>query len=421
MSLFGSLFSGVSGLNAQSRAMGMISDNIANVGTTAYKGASAQFSNLIARKVGVTAHTPGGVRVHTVYNVGSPGLIQPSASATDLAIAGAGFFVVNSLVDGAGDQAFTRAGSFQPDAEGNLRTPSGHFLQGWALDQDGAIANVNQLQTVNINDINGLAAATKNVELQANLDANQVPVAAYNPGDMAAGLVDPHFELPIQVFDSLGKAHDLKLSFLRTGAADVNTWSVEVSADVDGDGELTDLLESGQLTFDGNGVLTGNTLPEPINIEWNNGAEPSEISFDLGRIVQIAGEFKMRSKAQDGTSAGALTGVSVDASGFVSASFSNGEVRRIFQLPIATFANPGALDPRSGNVFAQTDASGEFNLKVAGTAGAGAVTPEALEAANVDLGEEFTKMIVTQRAYSANAKVINTTDQMLDELIRIGR
>jgi flagellar hook protein FlgE len=180
-------------------------------------------------------------------------------------------------------------------------------------------------------------------------------------------------------------------------------------------------LESGQLTFDGNGVLTDNTLPEPITIGWNNGAEPSEINFDLDRIVQIAGEFEMRSKAQDGTSAGALAGVSVDASGFVSASFSNGEVRRIFQLPIATFANPGALDPRSGNVFAQTDGSGEFNLKVAGTAGAGAITPEALEASNVDLGEEFTKMIVTQRAYSANSKVINTTDQMLDELIRIGR
>jgi flagellar hook protein FlgE len=418
MSLMGSLFSGVSGLNAQSRAMGMISDNIANVSTTAYKGASAQFSNLIARKIGATAHTPGGVRVHSVYNISNPGLIQPSASPTDLAIAGSGFFVVNGLADGAGEQAFTRAGSFAPDAEGNLRTPSGHFLQGWALDQAGAVADVNQLRTVNIADINGVAVATANVEFQANLDADQAPVAAagYAIGDMAAGNVEPHFELPIEVFDSLGQAHDVKLAFLRTGAVADKTWQVEVI--VDG---AADEAASGQVTFGGDGKLVANTLPAAVNVAWANGANPSNVAFDLGNVVQLAGRSEMTSKAQDGTAPGALTGVSVDVEGFVNASFSNGETRRVFQLPIATFANPGALDPRSGNVFAQTQDSGEFNLKIAGTAGAGSVTPEALEGANVDLGEEFTKMIVTQRAYSANAKVINTTDQMLDELIRIGR
>lgn len=409
MSLFGSLFSGVSGLNAQSRAMGMISDNIANVSTTAYKGASAQFSNLIARKVGTTAHTPGGVRVHSIYNVGTPGLIQPSASPTDLAISGAGFFVVNSLGDGAGEQGFTRAGSFQTDNEGNLRTPSGYFLQGWALDQDGAIANVNQVQTVNINDVNGLAAATTKVEVQANLDADQDTAEA-----------GPHFDFPVQIFDSLGIAHDVKVAFTKVIPANGNTWRVDVSADPDGDGVFA-VVETGALEFDGTGAFVDSQLPDPVNIDWGNGSDPSAISFDLAKIVQVDGEYERRSTTQDGTAAGALTGVSVDASGFVSATFNNGQVRRIFQLPIATFANPGALDPRSGNIYAQTDASGEFNLKVAGTAGAGGITPEALEAANVDLGEEFTKMIVTQRAYSANAKVINTTDQMLDELIRIGR
>lgn len=409
MSLFGSLFSGVSGLNAQSRAMGMISDNIANVGTTAYKGVSAQFSNLIARKVGGTTHAPGGVRVHTIYDIGGTGLIQPSASPTDLAIAGAGFFVVNSLADGAGEQAFTRAGSFRPDDDGNLRTPSGYFLQGWVLNEDGAIDNINELQTVNISNINGLAAATTQVDLQVNLDANQ---------DIAdAG---PHFQFPVQIFDSLGTAHDLQVAFTKVAPADGNTWQIDINADPDGDGVFNQ-VGTGALVFDGEGAFVNSTLPDPINIAWGNGADASDISFDLEKIVQVAGEYERRSVAQDGTAAGALTGVNVDASGFVSATFNNGEVRRIFQLPIATFANPGALDPRSGNVFAQTDASGEFNLKVAGTAGAGAITPEALEAANVDLGEEFTKMIVTQRAYSANAKVINTTDQMLDELIRIAR
>jgi flagellar hook protein FlgE len=124
---------------------------------------------------------------------------------------------------------------------------------------------------------------------------------------------------------------------------------------------------------------------------------------------------------QNGAEVGELNGVAVDQEGFVIASFTNGATQKIYKLPIATFANPLALDPRTGNVYGQTAASGEFNLRDAGRGGAGMIAPSSLESANVDLGEEFTKMIVTQRAYSANARVITTTDEMLDELIRISR
>jgi flagellar hook protein FlgE len=444
MSLFGSLFSGVSGLNAQSRAMGMISDNIANVNTTAYKGALAQFENLVTRSRGSYSYSPGGVRAQSFYTVATQGLIQSSASPTDAAISGAGFFVVNAPPDGQGEQLYTRAGSFSPDFQGDLRTTSGYYLQGWALDADEAIIDVNQLQTVNVRSINGLATATTTVSIGANLDADAPAFAgAYVPGDLnawngSAGAVGvpPTFTRDVQVYDSLGRAHDLTLSFLRVGAA--NSWSVEVAAlagEVDAGAHPGGLLATGTLTFGGDGSLQSSALTPvvsgapgtPVDVLWAaaGGADPSAISFEFGDIGGVDGVSQFASPTnvafvnQNGAEVGELNSVRIDEAGYVLAAFTNGEERRLYRLPVATFANPAALDPRSGNVYASTDASGEFNLREAGTGGAGVVAPSALEAANVDIAEEFTKMIVTQRAYSANAKVINTTDEMLDELIRI--
>ncbi|MEK0083231.1 flagellar hook protein FlgE [Benzoatithermus flavus] len=445
MSLFGSLFSGVSGLNAQSRAMSMISDNVANVNTTAFKGADVQFASLVTRQRGaVSTYSPGGVRAQSHYTVTSQGLIQSSASPTDAAISGAGFFVVNTLPRGDGEQLYTRAGSFEPDFEGKLRTASGQYLQGWALDADEKVADVNRLETVNIRRINGFAVATTTVEVGANLDADEAPYAgAYAAGDMAAWQasggasgVKPSFTRPVQIYDSLGRAHDVTLAFLRTGAA--NSWAVELCADpaaVDATVHADGLLASGTVTFSGTGTLASadltpvvsGTAGTPVEIRWArpDGADPSRITFDFGTIggtdglSQFASPTNVAFVRQNGAPVGELNGAAIDENGFVVASFTNGETRRLYQLPIATFANPSGLDPRSGNVFGQTDVSGEFNLRLPGRGGAGTITPSALESANVDLAEEFTKMIVTQRAYSANAKVINAADQMLDELIRV--
>jgi flagellar hook protein FlgE len=438
------LFSGVSGLNAQSRAMSMISDNVANVNTTAYKGAEAQFASLVTRSRGSASYSSGGVRAQSFSTVANQGLIQSTASPTDAAISGAGFFVVTTQPGQAGEQLYTRAGSFNPDFQGDLRTPSGYYLQGWALDANEAIADINDLETVNVHSINGLAAATTRVSMGANLDADQtVYGGAYTAGDLtayaasggAAG-IQPSFTRDVQVYDSLGRAHDLTLAFLRTGAAD--SWGVEVGGAV---GELdtaahpNGLIASGTVSFGGDGALQSATLTPlvpgppgaPIQVRWaaGGGADPSELAFDFGTVGAVDGLSQFASPTsvafvtQNGAEVGELNAVRIDEHGYVIASFTNGQDRRLYQLPIATFANPAALDARSGNVYAQTDASGEYNLRVAGNGGAGVVAPSALEGANVDLAEEFTKMIVTQRAYSANAKIINTTDRMLDELIRM--
>ena len=447
MSLFGSLFSGVSGLTAQSQAMGMISDNVSNVNTVSYKGAAPKFSTLVTRSAAVSTYSPGGARANTSYRIDQQGLLQGSNSPTDAAIDGAGFFVVNSRPDGTGDQLYTRAGSFEQDFLGNLRNNAGFNLQGWALDANEQVINLNQLETVNVRVINGVAAATTNVELGANLDAGQTPFAgAYAAGDMAAfsatgGVAgaQPQMSRAVQVFDPLGGAHNVHLAFLKDAAA--NTWNIEVYADlaeVEAASHPNGLLASGTVTFNGDGTLAStNITPNypaavaggPIGIDWLNASGPndSSITLDLGTVgaadglSQFSSDYNISFAIQNGAEVGELNGVTIDQEGYVIASFTNGATQKIYKLPIATFANPLALDPRTGNVYGQTAASGEFNLRDAGRGGAGTIAPSSLESANVDLAEEFTKMIVTQRAYSANARVITTTDEMLDELIRISR
>lgn len=437
MTLFGTLFSGASGLTAQSRSLGMISDNVANVNTTGYKSAAAQFASLVTRQSAVFNYAPGGVRAVTSFNVTKQGLIQGTDSPTDAAIAGNGFFVVNSSADSSGEQLYTRAGSFLPDHLGNLRTPSGFYLQGWVLDADEEIVDINSLETVNIRSISGVATATTRVEIGANLDSTTTAyTGTYTAGDMelysySSGTsgVQPAYRRDLRIYDSLGEAHTLTLAFLKT--AD-NTWQVELYSDrseLDSGAHSTGLLASGTVTFNGDGTLAAvsGTIASAVSITWDNGADPSSITFDLGTagqtdgLTQFASDTDVAYVQQNGAEVGQLSRVSIDDDGYVVASFTNGAQRKIYRLPIATFANPSALDPRSGNVFAETDASGEYNLRFVESGGAGRLTPAALEMANVDLAEEFTKMIITQRAYTANARVITTVNDMLDELMQISR
>ncbi|MEM7044367.1 MAG: flagellar hook protein FlgE [Pseudomonadota bacterium] len=454
MSLFGSLFSGVSGLTAQSQSMSMISDNISNVSTTAYKGAVADFSSLVTTTANVSTFSPGGVNSNTNYEITRQGLIEPSTSPTDVAIVGDGFFVVSDLSDGTGDQLYTRAGSFKTDFLGNLRNSAGYYLQGWALDNNDEIIDVNQVQTVNIRLVNGTATATSRVEMGANLDATQAPYTgtpAYAAGALAefeatdgASGIQPHFARNVQIFDAIGRPHNVFVAFLKNGTT--STWDVEIYADdseVSGPTDtpagphLNGLLASGQITFDGEGgFLTNGITPVvsgtpggPVDIDWldSDGSADGQVEFDFGTIgetdglSQFASAFNVVFVTQNGAEVGQLNGVSIDEDGFVIASFSNGEQQKLYKLPISNFFNPLALNPRSGNVYSETAASGTFNLREAGIGGAGKISPSSLEAANVDIADEFTKMIVTQRAYSANARIITTTDEMLDELIRISR
>lgn len=463
MSLYGALLSGVSGLRAQSQSLGTISDNISNVNTIGYKRSVAQFSTLVTGASSSSTYYPGGVRASPRAMVDQQGVLQTSTRATDVAILGNGFFVVKSADNASGETLYTRSGSFAEDNQGRLVNAAGYFLQGWALDQQGNIIDVNTIQTVSVSTLNGVAVDTTSVEIGANLNSDQadstmvkadfeVDPTAGAPTEaelLAAGTTTAHFSRQIAVFDALGTKHNLTISFHKLDSSvNPNSWGFAISAEdpteiVSPAGVTGGLIAYGHMTFNGDGSLNdvhfeNVTAPgtdddtQTLAITWANGATPSSIAFDFGTqgppgvgrtdgITQFASANNIAFVNQDGAEVGLRTGVSIDADGYVIASFSNGATQKIWKLPVATFANPARLEARNGNAYAQTELSGEFNLREANTGGAGRIEPGALEGSNVDLSEEFTAMIVTQRAYSASAKTITTADEMLDELLRIKR
>lgn len=436
MSLFGALAAGVSGLAAQSQAMGVISDNITNVNTVGYKNTKSEFSTLVTQTATASSYVPGGVTAVPVALVDRQGLLQASASQTDLAITGNGFFVVNTSstpTATTGTYEFTRAGSFLADENGFLRNAAGLYLQGYRLDANGNIpanrSDLTVLETVNINALTGSATATTSIGLKANLQSSQT-AGTYTAGDMSAGNVTPHFARSVQVTDSKGGSRTLTFGFYRDSALPANQWRAEIYADPASQVTNTNgLLSSGVVAFntDGSIDLTNTTLSTTLSITtWaaGLGIADSTITLDLGTdgatdgMTQFDSSSVLIASDVNGAVFGALTGVTINEDGVLTALFDNGARQDVYKLPVATFPNPNGLANKPGNAYLATDASGNFNLQEAGIGGAGKIASGALESSTVDLADEFTKMIITQRAFSASSKVITTADEMLDELIR---
>ena len=260
-----------------------------------------------------------------------------------------------------------------------------------------------------------------------------------NGENMASGDIVADFSRNVRVYDALGGGHDLRISFLKIGE---NNWAVEVHS-LPPEDVNTNLVNgqvaTGTITFNGDGSLRSlsTSLTNAIEITWTNGALASEMTFDWGTaglpfgtvgateigltdgLAQFASDYKVAFVNQNGAPVGELIGVVIDEEGFVIASYSNGETQKLYKLPVADFTNPNGLQARSGNVYSQTQDSGEVNLREAGTSGTGTVVSAALESSNVELAEELTDMIVAQRAYQASSKVISTTDELLEELTRL--
>ncbi|MCC3306565.1 flagellar hook protein FlgE [Sneathiella sp. HT1-7] len=440
MSLTAAMFSGVSGLAAQSTAMATISDNISNTNTIGYKGTNAIFSTLVTESATDTTYSAGGVLVHPRAQIDQQGLITASDSTTHMAIAGDGFFVVSTAADpttAGGNYVYTRAGTFEPDATGLLRNAQGYYLQGWEIDPDGNIpanqSDLAALSPVNITGLTGNAEATSTINLKANLSSDQTSFGAgYVAGDMTSGAVDPHFVRSFQVYDSMGSAHGITFNFLRTGSgATPNEWTVEITADIDGDGS-EDMLSSSVAAFNSDGTLDlgSTTLTNTITIPWAAALgidTPQAVTLNFGSdglsdgFTQFASNSELVSSEVNGALFGAFNAVFIDEEGTVIAKFDNGTSKEIYKVPIATFANPNGLQNRDGNAYDETPESGTFTLREATLGGAGTIISSATEASTVDIAEEFTRMIITQRSYSAAGKIITTADEMLEELIRLKR
>ena len=423
MSLYSAMQSAVSALGAQSQALAMISDNIANASTTGYKTTTASFSSFVTQANNATQYSAGGVSVTGTQNITQYGLIEATSSATDLAIDGDGFFVVT---DANGDYFYTRDGEFDIDDDGYLVTTDGYYLMGYGLDADGNIIGGNtndlsSLQRINVYDVTGTAAATENVELTAIL-----------PADAAIGDV---FTTNVEVYDSLGVAQNLEMTWEKTAA---NEWSLMVGDPTSpGDSAVTTGTTTGgpfTVTFNGDGTLDTITPAAEISVTgWTSGANDSTIAFDLGTSGGTDGlsqygsdddsslSVELRGVDQDGARFGQWTGVEFGTDGTVTVNFDNDESLAVFEIPLATFPNANGLNAQSGNVYAATMESGAYLLSKASTSGTGSISPGSLEASTVDIADEFTRMIVAQQAYSSASRVITTTNEMMDELTNMVR
>jgi flagellar hook protein FlgE len=439
MSLYSALYAGVSGLGAQASAMATVADNITNVNTVGYKGASAQFRTLVTDGRVSSNYSAGGVAAAPKAMISKQGLLQASSSLTDIGIDGAGFFVVRSSADASGEIAYTRAGSFAPDSAGYLKNTSGFYLQGWPLDSDGNFVNtgnLNQLEPIRPSALTGAALPTTKIEMRANLQSTAEPITgAYVPGSMASGALSPQFARSVDVYDAQGTSHRLTFNFVKTAA---NEWVAEVSAtpatDVTSIGgvAITDgVLASGAVKFNADGSLdlagSDPALFADLDIGWSNGAGSTPIRLGLGDdgglngLTQFGSESALLSSTVDGGMLGTVASVEISDTGIVSAIFEDGTSRAIYQLPLATFQNPDGLTRIGGNAYSMSQQSGNVAINMPGSLGAGVIAASTLEASNVDLAQEFSNMILFQRAYSASSKIITTVDDMLQEVSNLKR
>lgn len=428
MSLYGALNIGVAGLAANSVALSATSSNIANVNTVGYKNQTANFATFL-NTPGLVGNSSAGVAAVIGQDVTTQGLPTSTSSPTDLSISGNGFFVVASNPSSSATQEFTRAGSFTPDENGNLKNAAGLYLLGYKLDSNGNVpTDTSALNLVNVSSLSGKAQATTKLGIQANLQASSTSVPGYTAGQMQSGAVTPDFQRTINIYDSQGGSQPITMSFVKTGA---NTWSYEASYAGDSANlSAANPMHSGTVTFNSDGTLAnvdGAATPSGtfnLTIPWaaSTGLSAQTVAVNLGTVGGTSGltQFDTASTlngtSPDGSSFGNVTGVTVSKDGTVTAQFSNGLSQDVYKVPVATFTNPDGLAQVNGNAYVATKQSGAANVNLANTGAAGSIASQSLEGSTVDLATEFTNLITTQRAYSASARIITTADQMLQQL-----
>jgi len=453
MSINSAMLAGTSGMRANASALAAISDNISNINTVGYKRLRNDFNALLTSNTNPTTYSAGGTISRSRAMMNDQGSTISSTISTHLAVNGKGMFVVRSRSDDATSQDpyfYTRAGQFTPDGDGYLRNAAGYYLQGWAVDASGQVnanpTDLTALEPIRTSGVAGSAEATTQLSLSANLQSS-TPVsaaaatysAATPANNMASGNVTPDFRIPMQVYDSQGGLHTLTLCFLKQGP---NAWYTEVHLP---DAEVIDAapLVNGQLatgivrfTPFGQLDLANSTLPLSFTIgavgaggsEWapSLGLATQTIQMDIGGVgpgglTNYDSPSALGASQVNGTPFGSLASVDVGEDGSVTAMFSNGLTRRIYQIPLATFGNPDGLYSEYGGVYRLSPDAGALSMRIAGSTGAGVMKSRTLENSTVDLAEEFSSLIMTQRAYSASSKIITTADEMLDELIRLKR
>jgi len=429
MSITSSMYTGAAGLSSHSDAMGVISDNIANVNTVGFRSSRANFSDVLGGLL-AGSHIGAGSMIGSVQTQFAEGALLGTGNATDLAIRGDGFFVVSGTLEGITSDYYTRAGQFQIDPDGFMVTGSGLRLQGYGLDASGNLMTTpGDLQL----DTSALPpTASSSIGLDANLDATQAvdptPFDILDPGATS------DWSTSVTVYDSLGAPHQLSLFFKKTQDAPTQQWDVHVAApgaDLD-PAVAQDYAELGvsTLDFDTAGALTASSLAS-VNVPWA-GAAPATIALDFGTptsaggtgldgLKSYAGTSAATAVSQDGSGTGELSEFSILPDGTIEGRYSNGQSRALGQVVTARFAANGGLERHGDALFSATGESREPVLGVPGTRGHGALSSGSLEASNVDLAREFVTMIAVQRGFQSNSRTISTADEMLTDIVSLKR
>jgi flagellar hook protein FlgE len=408
----------LSGLDAYSNELSVISNNLANLNTTGYKDEGSSFRDLFYQTMGTTGggnpvQIVNGVQVQSVSANFNDGSLDNTGVSTDMAITGDGFFVTQQN----GVMQYTRAGNFTVDQAGELTTQDGQIVLGYPA--VGGVVNAGgALGALQVGKgLTSPASATTQLQLNSNLNAS-------------ANVGDPPFNTPVTVYDSLGTPHVLTFQFSKTAA---NTWSYQISipaADTGASGpDPTVISGPASLVFDSSGKLTTPaTNVSGIKVTgFADGAADLDLTWNLydsasaPTITQMAAPNTTASTHQDGYNSGTLRDFNVDSSGVLQGTFTNGQVMALGQVAIATFANPQGLERTGGNVYTATLSSGAAVVGAPGSGGRGVIAGGSLELSNVDVAKEFAKMILAQRGYEANAKVVTTFDTVSQDTIGLIR
>ncbi|MHA6327133.1 flagellar hook protein FlgE [Roseivivax sp. CAU 1753] len=433
MTISSSLNAGVSGLAANASQLGTISDNIANSETYGYKQAETDFHSVVMSNAGGT-YTAGGVNTSTSYQIDQNGSLVTTSNPTDLAVRGRGFLPVASASEvqaGNGDpqMMLTTTGSFTTDENGYLVTSTGLMLMGWPAEPDGSISTYPRdtsegLEPVQINVNQFSGEPTTQVTLGLNLPATET---------LAGSSGDP-LVLSVEYYDNLGVSETLEITYTptipATGTSNTWTMTIEDSATpgtVIGEYELAfdDSRASGGTLLSVNTTSGGTYDPVTGSLIVTVAGGPIEITIgELGAsngITQLSDSFAPLNISKDGSPVGNMTSVEIDENGMVHAFFDTGITRTIYQVPLVDVPNPNGLVPMDNQVYAPSFESGSFFLWDAADGPTGDIVAYAREESTTDVASELTQLIQTQRAYSSNAKVIQTVDEMLQETTNIKR
>jgi flagellar hook protein FlgE len=434
MSLYASMNTAISGLTAQARALGNVADNVANSQTTGFKRTDTSFVSYVTRST-QQVNQPGSVTARPDYTNSVQGTVQQSDNPLAMAIAGQGMFAV-SLPKGVenGQPVFdartfyTRAGDFKMNNEGYLMNGQGYYLQGWQADPEGN-PDRSAIQPLRVDQSVYNPVPTGNISLSANLpaDSTTVPVPAQ-----------------LQVYDSLGRLHSVDTTWTNIGT---NQWRLDMSIPDDTTvpaittrsievnfgtaasattpaGTIGSFGAATNLT--GAAAVAGDPATAAFTADFGQG--PQTVKLDLGNFNEASGltqysgqEYTLRDLHQDGVPLGSFSTVSLSDNGDLTVNYDNGESRIIGRVPIISFADPDKLQKTDGQAYLRTPESGEARVNDASSNGSGKIVTSSLESSNVDIASEFSKLILAQRAYSANTRIVTAADELLQDALNMRR